>query len=424
MGPAPLPEEAVGPAPRATGLPAWVFVGLATLVALNLRSTFGSVPPVLHDIAADLHLSGTTQGLLSSVVILCMGLSAPFAQKLSARIGGEQATLVALIVLAAGLAVRFVAYSGAVVLLSSAIAGIGMGCASALLPGLIAHHVPRIRGLATGMYSTGLAVSVAAAAWIALPTEQWLGGWRPALGLWGCVTALTATLWFALLPRLRSGRPRRPAGSVVIDHRLPWRSRTAWWVTLFTGAFMVIGFSALAWVTPLYVELGVPVRTAAGYLAVFQIVQLVAMLSLPWATDFLHDRRPLLALTVLSTVAGLAMLLLAPVAFAVPALCLFGIGVGGGATLALVLLGDTTRSQHDAARLNGMVMLVAYSAGAAGPAVLGVLHDLTGSFRVGYTVILGLAVVVLGAVPALRPGRTIDDVGVPASAPAAESPAA
>jgi CP family cyanate transporter-like MFS transporter len=170
----------------------------------------------------------------------------------------------------------------------------------------------------------------------------------------------------------------------------------------------------------------VPVRTAAGYLAIFQIVQLVAMLTLPWATDYLRDRRPLLAATVVCTVAGLALLVLAPVPLAVPALCLFGIGVGGGSTLALVLLGDTTRTQHDAARLNGMVMLVAYVAGAAGPALLGVLHDLTGSFTTGYAVVLGIAVLVLGTVPAFRPGRTIED-GVPAEgqAPAAaESPAA
>jgi CP family cyanate transporter-like MFS transporter len=189
---------------------------------------------------------------------------------------------------------------------------------------------------------------------------------------------------------------------------------------------MVIGFSALAWVTPLYVELGVPVRTAAGYLALFQIVQLVAMLTLPAATDFLRDRRPLLAGTVVCTAAGVALLVLAPVPLAVPALCLFGVGVGGASTLALVLLGDTTRTQHDAARLNGMVMLVAYLAGAAGPALLGVLRDVTGSFTTGYVVVLVLTVLVLGSVPAFRPGRTIDDATGPAAPAqaAAESPAA
>jgi CP family cyanate transporter-like MFS transporter len=385
---------------------------------------FGSVPPVLHDVAADLHLSGTTQGLLSSVVIVFMALSAPFGQRLAARVGGERATLVALVVLAAGIGIRFVAFSAAVFLLSSAVAGIGMGCASALLPGLIAHHVPRIRGFATGMYSTGLALGVAVAAWIALPTQQALGGWRPALGLWAGITGLAGALWLGILPRLRAASAGQPAPDVVADHRLPWRSPTAWWVTVFTGAFMVIGFSALAWVTPLYVELGVPVGTAAGYLAVFQIVQLVAMLTLPWATDFLHDRRPLLAGTVVCTAAGVALLVVAPVPLAVPALCLVGVGVGGGSTLALVLLGDTTRTQHDAARLNGMVMLVAYLAGAGGPALLGVLHDLTGSFTVGYVAVLVLTLLVLVTVPAFRPGRTIDDASGSVPAQEAEASAA
>jgi CP family cyanate transporter-like MFS transporter len=150
------------------------------------------------------------------------------------------------------------------------------------------------------------------------------------------------------------------------------------------------------------------------------------MLSLPWATDFLRDRRPLLAGTVLCSAAGVAMLVLAPVTLAVPALCLFGIGVGGGSTLALVLLGDTTRTPHDAARLNGMVMLVAYVAGAAGPALLGVLHDLTGGFTVGYIAVLGLTLLALLTIPAFRPGRTIDDLPLRATEPgqAAEFPAA
>lgn len=420
----PLPHPDETPTLATRRLPAWLVVAATTLIALNLRSTFGSVPPVLHDVAADLHLSGAAQGLLSSVVIVFMALSAPFGQKLGARIGSERATLVALAVLAAGTGLRFVAFSAAVFLVSSAVAGAGMGCASALLPGLIAHHVPRIRGFATGMYSTGLALGVAVAAWTALPMQQALGGWRPALGLWGGIAAVTGALWLVLLPRLRAGSGGRPVARVVADHRLPWRSPTAWWVTLFTGAFMVIGFSALAWVTPLYVQLGVPVRTAAGYLAVFQIVQLVAMLTLPWATDYLQDRRPLLAGTVVCTAVGVALLVLAPVPLAVPALCLFGVGVGGGSTLGLVLLGDTTRTQHDAARLNGMVMLVAYLAGAGGPALLGVLRDLTGSFTVGYVAVLVLTLLVLGTVPAFRPGRTIDDAAVPVPARPAETPAA
>src|SRR6476469_3915879 len=55
---------------------------------------------------------------------------------------------------------------------------------------------------------------------------------------------------------------------------------------------MIVGFSGLAWITPYYASLGMPVADAARLFAYFQIVQLVAMLSLPTITDFTRDRRP------------------------------------------------------------------------------------------------------------------------------------
>jgi CP family cyanate transporter-like MFS transporter len=395
---------------------------MVALIGLNLRAAMGSVPPLLPDIAEDLHLSGTSQGMLTSVVIIFMGLSAPLGQRLGARLGPERATVVTLLVLAAGCTVRLVAVTEPVFLLSSALAGIGMGGSSALLPSLIAEHVPRIRGLTMGVYSTGLALGVALAAWIAVPTEQWLSGWRPALALWGGITALTALLWLALIPRLRPRPGPSPAAApVVTNHRLPWRSPTARWVTWFTAANMIIGFSGLAWITPFYVDLGVPDQRAAEYFVLFQVVQLVAMLTLPWLTDFTRDRRLMLGLCVACSGVGIVCLLAAPLALAVPAVLVFGFGVGGSSTLGLVLLVDTTRSQADAARLTGMVMLVAFLAGAAGPALLGWLHDLTGSFVAGYATVLVLTALVLLSVPALRPGRTIDDVPLPAGRAATEA---
>jgi CP family cyanate transporter-like MFS transporter len=422
----PLPPSAEPPAAAAgrSGLPAWIFVAMVTLIGLNLRAALGSVPPLLPDITADLHLSGTSQGLLTSVVIGFMGLSAPFGQRLGARLGAERATVATLLLLAAGCLLRLAAISEAVFLLSSAVVGIGMGGSSALIPSLIGQHVPRIRGFTMGLYSTGLALGVAVAAWVALPTEHWLSGWRPALALWGGFTALTALLWLVLLPRLR-GRVGAPVTTepVVTNHRLPWRSPTAWWVTWFMTANMIIGFSGLAWISPFYVQLGVPDQRAAGYFVVFQVVQLVAMLTLPAATDFTRDRRLMLALCVASSGLGIACLLIAPLTLAVPAVCLFGLGVGGGSTLALVLLVDTTESQADAARLSGMVMLIAFLAGASGPALLGLLHDLTGSFVAGYATVLALTALLLLSVPVLRPGRTIADERVPAGRATAESTA-
>jgi MFS transporter, CP family, cyanate transporter len=388
-------------------LPAWVVVAMVTLMGLNLRAPIGSVPPLLTQVSADLHLSGTAQGLLTSVSIAFLGLSAPLGQKLSARIGAERATTVTLGVLALGCALRLVATDTVLFLISSAVAGIGMGSASALIPSLIAHHLRRGRGFAMGLYSTGLALGVALAAGIAVPSERWLGGWRPALALWGALTAATAVIWALLVPRLRTSGPARPASDAPVDHRLPWRSTTAWWLTWFTAAAMIIGFSGLAWVTPLYVWLGVSPERAAWYFVLFQLVQLAAMLTLPSLTDFTRDRRPLLALVVGCSAVGISFLLLAPLTLAVPAVCLFGLGAGGGSTLGLVLIVDVTDGQAGAARLSAMVMLIGYLAGALGPVLLGLLLQVTGGFTIGYSVVLGLAVLTLATVPVFHPDRRV-----------------
>jgi CP family cyanate transporter-like MFS transporter len=395
-------------------VPSAVLIIMGGLIGITLRAGMGSVPPLLDGIATDLHLSRATQGMLTSIMVLFVGLSAPFGQRLGARLGSERAMGIVLTVLTAGFLLRLAPGEVWAFYLSSAICGIGMGGASALLPSLIAHHAPRVRGLGMGVYSTGLASGVGLAAALALPSQELFGDWNIALALWAIPTAVITILWLLLIPRLRLAGDTDPDGPP--DRRLPWRSATAWWVTGYTSAWMIIGFSGLAWVMPVYVSLGVPEPRAATYFVIFQMVQLVSMLALPTLTDITSDRRPLLALTLTCGLVGVFLLIVAPVPMAVPAVTLFGLGAGGGLTMSLVLIADVTTSQADGARVNAMSMLVAYPLGALAPLMMGYLHDLTGTFATGYLVILGVTVVTLCGVPAFRPGRTLAGPSAPALA--------
>ena len=408
--PAPAREASLVPTQPRSGLPAWVVVVLIVAIGLNLRASLGSVPPLLDDINADLHLSNTAAGLLTSLAVVCMGLCAPLGQKLGARIGAELATGCAMVVLAVAGLVRLVPWGSALLFASVALAGAAMGAASALMPSLVGHHVPNIRGLVMGLYSAGLAMGVAIAAGTAVPLRasprRLAPGPRDVGPDRGRDRRRLAAAHAPAAPvHLRSPDPTRS----LPDHRMPWRSRTAWLVTLFSTSQMVIGFSGLAWVTPLYVSLGLSRQEAANQFVLFQVVQLATMLTLPPLTDHTRDRRPLLAFVLACTVAGITMLLLDPVGLAVPAMVLFGAGVGGGSTLGLVLIVDSTTSQADGARLAAMVLLVAFLAGALGPLVMGVLRDLTGGFTAGYAVMLGLSLLMLAATVLYRPGRTIED---------------
>jgi CP family cyanate transporter-like MFS transporter len=393
--------------PRAR-VPAWLLVAMVALIGLNLRAALGSIPPLLGPISDELGIPGSTQGLLTSLGVVFMGLCAPVGQRVAARFGSEATTGAFLGVLAVGGLLRLAATTTTILLLSAAISGAAMGAISALVPGLIAHHIPRVKGLATGVYSTGLALGVAIAAWVAVPTAELLHGWRRSLALWGVVALVTMVAWLVVVPRLRRHVVHAEPEDIRATQRLPWRSRTAWWVTVFSSVQMVVGFSGLAWLTPYYAALGMPVADAARLFAYFQLVQLAAMMTLPTITDFTRDRRPLLAVTVAATCVGVLLLVVAPVPLALVAVGLFGFGVGGGSALVLVLVSDYTSSQRQAARLGAMTLMVAFLVGALGPVVLGWLHDLTGSLVAGYAVMVVLSLGLAFTLPAFRPGRAID----------------
>jgi len=389
-------------------LPTWVIVLLMAAIGLNLRATLGSIPPLLDRISVDLGLSATMKGAITSIAVIFMGLCAPIGQRVAARHGAELTTAFILGILSLGGLMRLAATNTALMLISMAVTGAAMGAASALIPGLIRHHTPRIRGTTTGIYSAGLAVGVALAAGLAVPSADLLGGWRPALAVWGAFAALTAVAWAVLIPRLlHTVHEHHDDALMGAERRLPWSSRTAWWVVLFNTGVVTVGYGGLAWIAPLYVELGETAQHAASLFIIFQIAQLGAMLTLPTITDFTMDRRPLLAIAIGAECLGITGLLIAPQQLSVVSVALFGLGIGGGFALGLVLIVDYARSQGEAARLGAMTMLVAYLFGASGPMILGVLHDVTGGFTAGYLVILLLGLATLAIIPAFRPGRTL-----------------
>jgi CP family cyanate transporter-like MFS transporter len=263
-----------------------------------------------------------------------------------------------------------------------------------------------------GVYATSFAVGVGIAAWIAVPSERLLGGWRPALAVWGAFAAFTAICWLTALPALHRGRAALPAEETAVGG-LPWRSPVAWWVTLFTSSQFVVGFCSVSEVAPRFVELGLSQGRGATYFVIMQMVQTFAMLGLPALTDHVADRRPLLAIGVICEALGLLLLLVVPLPLAVPAVVLLGLGLGAGSALGLILIVDAAPSRADSVRLGAMTFLVAFLVGGLAPLVLGVLKDLTGGSDVSFVVLLAVSAALLLNVPAHRPGRWI-------SAPEAE----
>jgi CP family cyanate transporter-like MFS transporter len=100
----------------------------------------------------------------------------------------------------------------------------------------------------------------------------------------------------------------------------------------------------------------------------------------------------------------LAGLLVAPTTL--PYLWVVAIGAGTGATfpLVLTLVVLRTRTAEDTARLSALAQGGGYLIAALGPLVVGVLHDVTDSWRPGVGFLLALLVPQLAT--ALAAGRT------------------
>ena len=218
------PQRARGSRPLST----WLALLLVIATGVNIRAIFGVTPPLIPVISADLDLSGTTASLLTSMPILAMALCAPLGHVLSTRLGPDWAMVWLLGLLSVAELSRAVIDSAIPLVVTAGLIGGALGALSTLTPALIVHHLPHRRGLATGVYSTSMALGVGLAAGTAQPIADVLGGWRMTLAVWGLLA------WVIIAVTLAA----RWAGAGMVEDpgpptrvSLPLREARAWFVT-------------------------------------------------------------------------------------------------------------------------------------------------------------------------------------------------
>ncbi|WP_435741979.1 MFS transporter [Nocardioides sp. SYSU DS0663] len=383
-------------------LPAWVALALVVAIGVNVRAIFGVTPPLIPVISDDLALSATTASLLTALPVLAMAICAPLGHALSSRLGTDGAMIVMLVALSMGELSRLAIGSAVPLVVSAGLIGGALGVLSTLTPAFIAHHLPRLRGLATGIYSTSMALGVAVAAGTAQPLAGGLGGWRVALALWGVPALLLVA---ALVAARAKGAGMPEAAGPRVRLSLPLREGRAWFVTAVYGVPMFLGFGVIAWLPSLFIEVGISPARAAVNLVMFQVVQLLSMLTLTPLTDRSPGRRGVFATVMLTSTLGLLLLTIDPRALALPGLLLAGFGIGGASSLALVKVQDEAVSPQDATRLSSMAMLFSFTAGALGPFLMGSLKDLTGSLVPGFGLCLFVSTLSLALLIRMHPAH-------------------
>src|SRR4051794_798061 len=320
-----------------------------------------------------------------------MAAGAPVAPRVARRIGTEGAVAVLALTIVAGILLRLIPGIRAL-FAGTLVAGLGIALGNVLVPSLIKRDFPaRQVGLMTGGYTMAISGGGALAAALTIPAEEAIGrGWRPALAVWALPALLAAALW---VPWIRRGRPAASAAP------LPslWRNRLAWQVTAFMGIQSLLFYSCLSWLPALLRSEGIERGAAGALLSVMLLTAIPTCLLVPVWASRAHDQRPAIAVTLAVYAAGLTGLLVAP--GAAPALWATLLGFAQGALLALAFLmfGLRAPDQEHAAQLSAMAQTLGYAVAAAGPLLLGALHEATGGWTTPVAVLLALLLPLLAA---------------------------
>ena len=371
---------------------------LLALVAasLNLRPGITSLAPLIERIAAELALSRASISLTTVLPVMFMGLLAPLAPRLALRVGLERTLLGCLLLIGLALSLRLFATSSQVLIGSAALVGIGIALAGPLMSGFIKRYFAQGLGAAIGWFSLSMSVGGASGVVLTQPlTQAFADRWPLALAFWAVPALLAALLWLRLPNRDEPAGPA-PAGG------LPWTVPRAWLITAFFALQSGLFYALSTWLVARYGEAGLSSLRSNGLLSLFMLAGMPCSFLVPWLAHRGVSR--LLLLGGCSTLALLCLLLIALAPGFQPELtaALLGIALSSAFALALILPMYEANSPLEVSRWTAMMLSVGYTLACLMPLLLGVLRDLSGGYRLPFTVLALMPAAMLLVILALR----------------------
>jgi len=191
--------------PSSAGLDAFAFL-LLWLCGVCLRITVLAIPPVVPLLHADLHLSETDIGWLSSLPPMLFALAAIPGAVLIARFGIVPALAIGLLLNAVGSTARAALPNAAALYATTMVMAAGVSIMQPSLPPLVRAWFPQRIGFATAVYTNGLLAGETIAVALTIPLVLPLidNSWRLNFVVWSVPVFATALLVIACAPRPRS----------------------------------------------------------------------------------------------------------------------------------------------------------------------------------------------------------------------------
>ncbi|CAB4624698.1 unannotated protein [freshwater metagenome] len=373
------------------------------LVALNIRTAVSSLSPIIPFIRDDFNLPTLAVSFLGMFPPLSFALSGLIAPIITRRIGLEAALLTLLATISMGSVVRAISGDWSLLSVGTMLALVGMGMGNVLLPVVVRKYFPDRLGSMTALYLVIVSIGAFTPPLIAVPVAETFG-WRVSLGQWAIVAMIAALPW---LFELRFNRVEEKVVTEALTiptnvrHVRIWKSPTAMAMVVIWAVSSLNGYANFAWLPQILLDESGSTPAEAGILlALYAAMGIPAALSMPVLAIRYPNQAPLIYLSGVLFFAGYGGLIFFPGWWSWLWVLLAGLGPILF-PLNLALFNIRSKSPETLLRISGFAQGFGYLAAAMGPLVLGILHELTGTWT------SSLWFLFLSAVPALFAGSII-----------------
>ena len=364
-----------------------------------LRLTVLAIPPVVPLLHADLHLSETAIGWLSSLPPMLFAMAAVPGALAIARFGLVRALVAGLLLTAVGSAARGAFGDAASLYVFTVVMSVGIAVMQPALPPLVRAWFPERIGFATAVYSNGLLVGETLAVALAIPVVLPLvnGSWRMSFVVWSVPVLVTALLVALCTP---SGAAA-PTDNLASRKWWPnWKDPLIWRLGLIFGSVNATYFVSNAFL-PDYVIAAGHAELVGPALTALNFGQLPAsILMLPFAGRLVTEPRAYVTTGLLALGCVVGMMVSNGIWIVIWAGLL---GFIGAVTMVLALaLPSVLSAPDDVHRTSAGMFTVSYSCAMVLSVLGGWLWDVTHQPIAGFAPIALCGLVIAALAPTVK----------------------
>ena len=375
----------------------WFYTLCVMTAAFSLRSLITAVGPVVKDIKTDLGISSGAAGMLTTIPMIVFSFTSFFAGAILVRFKVRVSAVACFILTSAGVVIR--SFLGVIGLyLGTILLGFGIGTLNVLIPALNREKMPKQIGVLTGIYNVSLNLMAGIGSGCTYQLSQNLGGWQPAIAVWGIFPLISIPLWIRLCNIPRFDDKKGDSISPFTASK-KYFSGKVWPLCIMMAVQSFIYYSmVITWGPTMLSEKGINDELVGTMMVLLQIVSLVPSFLIP--VNAVHPERR----TWISIIGGASYLLSSVIyllfdsSYAMFLCCfLWGISTGSCFSFVLSLISLSGKSKEETTWISGFVQMFGYAFAAIGPVLFGFLVDASGEWTIPMIFVMIFSILYIAA---------------------------